>query len=173
MRHSSRRAILQRRLRRVQPLIVIVAPCGRLLPYPMQVLTETPVHGKHIPVYQGNPEGFNPPPDPRGGQPNVPVWQNGIDDPKRGHAHSLIKVGPQTLRFYRAWTLTSAGSTPFTRFPDQQEAVTVGLQVRRPDRSIDRTNPACNRRPLPPGPQVPSSKRHKAFVVSSTNGIRR
>lgn len=32
---SKRRAIFQRGLRRVQLLIVIVAPCGRLLPYPM------------------------------------------------------------------------------------------------------------------------------------------
>lgn len=132
--------------------------------------------GKRISVHPGNPEGSPPPPTgPGGSQPNVPLWQNGIDDPKCRHAHSLMKVGPLTLRFYRTWSLTSApaGSTPSTRFPDQQEAVTVGPQVCCSDRSINRTTPACSRCPLPPGPQIPSSKRHKAFVVSSTNGIRR
>jgi hypothetical protein len=48
MRHCPRGTMLQRVLRQVHSFIAMVAPCGRLLTNPMQVLPEASVPVEHL-----------------------------------------------------------------------------------------------------------------------------
>ena len=104
------RTVLQRVLRRIHARIAVKSPCSRLLPDSVKEFTKTPVSGEHLrhPVGQGRPAPV---------QPNVPVWEDGLEDPGTSAPMSrLARHLSSETRRARTLTSASTGPIPSDRF---------------------------------------------------------